>query len=179
MNIKTLVRSPRVRIAIAATLICCSFVFTAFAISKEQQVGADKCFSAYQNCVSNVCTAGRAAHGEGWYGRCTDYCYGKYTRCMDHLGLASMPKGELPSRIGGLPPAPTPTPRKGPGKISGLPESNPAATPRKGPGKVGSLPLGNPTPSATTSPTLRSGTGHASPSPSSSPKANSKKNHHH
>ena len=127
------------RVLAAAALFSASFALTAFAISKEQQAGSDKCWAAYQDCVANVCTAGRAAHGEGWYGRCTNYCYGKYTKCMDYYGLQSMPKGASPTRVGGLPPNPTPTPRKGPVGISGLPESNATPTPRKGPGKAGTL----------------------------------------
>src|SRR6476660_4261783 len=98
---KTISVNFRARTIIAAALVMCASVFVAFAISKDQAAGSDKCFSAYMDCVANICTAGRTAHGEGWYGRCTDYCYGKYTKCMDKLGLQSMPKGALPDRKGG------------------------------------------------------------------------------
>lgn len=145
----TLTANFRARTVIATALILCSFVFAAFAISKEQQAGSDKCFAAYQDCISKTCTAGRAAHGEGWYTRCTDYCHGKYTKCMDYWGLASKPSSSAPPRIGGLPPNPTATPRKGPEGISGLPESNATPTPKKGPGKTGTSGIGHSSPTAT------------------------------
>jgi hypothetical protein len=162
----------RLRTVIAVALISCAFVFAAFAITKDQQAGADKCWAAWEDCAAKICTAGRASHSEGWYSRCTDYCYGRYVKCMDHYGLqAGIPNGTPPPRIGGLPPNPTPTPRKGPGNISGLPVSNPTPTPRKGPGKTGTTGIGrsSPTPSPT-GPVLLEKSGKPSPTPKPTPK---------
>lgn len=106
------------------------------------------------------------SNNKGRRDTCKRGCTHDYMQCV----FALAPKGGTPPpRIGGLP---TPTPRKGPGNISGLPESNPTATPKKGPGKTGTSGIGHssPTPTPSAGPVLLKKSGTPTPTP--------KKGHH-
>lgn len=159
----------------AIALLCCSFALTAFAYTKEQQRrGLAKCESKADACKKNC----EGLSGiSALYNRCITDCELTFLRCLGRIGLT--PDETPPPRIGGLPPNPTPTPPKGPGKISGLPESNPTATPRKkGPGKVSGLPGKSAPVSSPSGPVLLEKTGSASSTPKPTPKKHNNDHHH-
>ena len=154
----------KLRLCIVITLFSISLVWFIYLLPFSSTQAAPNC--------NDNCEAGHTA--------CMNWCvdHNKTTKSRKHC-LAGCDaywySGKNPQSIG--PADPSNPPRKGPGNISGLPESNPTPTPRKGPGKIGTTGIGKaspaPTPSATKPPVLLKESGSPSPTPTR------KKDHHH
>jgi len=160
------------RIFVAAALLSLSLVYFVSAAPKhltnKQKAAVQACDDDYDHCKNNITSnlhAGEPAYDNGLI-NCTD----TYLQCLGKAyGAASVadPNGTPIQKQGA--PDPTATPRQGPGRVSGKPNSNPTATPRKGPGKVSGVSGNSSSTSTSSGSVLLDKSDKPSPTPKPSP----------
>jgi len=168
---------PKARVWLAVPLFSIALACFVYAKPKSPKLtakqiaeirdGCSRLANTYMmNCIGNI--PPNSTNTQGDRQTCIDQANQEERDCLKREGVSIPKNGPLgPVQQISPPPKSNPQkPRKGPGNVSGLPESHPTATPKKGPGKTGTNGVGHssPTPSPN-GPTLLKKSGNASPTP--------------
>jgi hypothetical protein len=130
----------------------------------------DNCTFDYYQCADG-CSANQTKGLIDYDGfkTCVDQCGRELAACLKRTEAAAAGPSGTPYRTKGNP-APTASPRRGPGPVTTVPKSNPSPTPRKGPARVTTTAKGTTAATESSTTSLKNNRSKISPTPSPTPK---------